>query len=135
MSFMIAISRSTCAKNNRIRGRNGRIKFAKVTLVRTESLSFSLLMILIATFFPVTQWMPSLTRPVMKCAMTDCSTNCPTSDLSFWHEVGLLRFNCYITFPAIDSPTPHQNCLQRTIKFFMVIIYICWINKLRLPHR
>ncbi len=35
-----------------------------VTFIRTDSLSFSLLIILIATFFPSTQCTPNLTRPV-----------------------------------------------------------------------
>ena len=33
------------------------------TFISTDSLSFSRLTIFIATFFPVTQWTPSLTRP------------------------------------------------------------------------
>lgn len=41
-------------------------KKKKITFIRTFSLNFSLLIILIATFLPVTQWTPSLTRPEIK---------------------------------------------------------------------
>ena len=34
-----------------------------LTFINTDSLSFSLLTILMATFFPETQWTPSLTKP------------------------------------------------------------------------
>lgn len=38
-------------------------KKSAYTFCKTDSLNFSRLMILMATFFPATQWTPSLTKP------------------------------------------------------------------------
>ena len=35
-----------------------------LTFISTDSLNFSLLIILMATFLPITQWTPSFTSPV-----------------------------------------------------------------------
>lgn len=51
MSFIMAISRST--------------------FINTDSESFSRLMILMATFFPCTQWTPSFTKPAAKQKMKE----------------------------------------------------------------
>ena len=40
-----------------------RFEQVSLTFIRTDSVSFSLLTILMATFFPVTQCTPSLTKP------------------------------------------------------------------------
>ncbi len=37
--------------------------FLQLTFIRTDSLNFSLLMILTATFFPLEQWTPNFTKP------------------------------------------------------------------------
>ena len=37
-----------------------------LTFIKTDSLNFSLFMILMATFLPITQWTPSFTSPVNK---------------------------------------------------------------------
>ena len=38
--------------------------FRGLTFINTDSLSFSLLIIFIATFFPSTQWTPNFTSPM-----------------------------------------------------------------------